>query len=557
MKNFKNPFFAAVLLAAFTTLLIWSCGKTEDLTKDVNFFVDGDLIKVPLAIQFVDANEANLAQNEAQDNDNSYFPDFEIKVTGRDAGKVYSMVLSKEFRVEKGIIEFAAKKTDMPTIDGSKTLEFTVEATSKSNKYLKVVKSFILTDTSTAVEVIPVINLNAPPKGVSVTKATIDTDANGAIATQINTNNSASAEKVEVNVPAGTKFYTADGKELIGKVEVQLVHFNNRDSATSLAAFPGGFGFDHAIDINGKQTEPGRFSTYGFIALDMNVGGTPVKNFSGTGLEVTMGINPDSPNPDETGKIQAGDKIPVWSIDVNDIEKGWKEEVVGTVTGSGNDLKVTFNQKHLSFWNLDIFWNSCPTTSIKFPATGVIPGYYYMEAITVNTGSVLTQWSDNISNNCIKTLRHIPRNTLYYLKIYKIVGCSRQLIYRSQHFGGCAPVTLTLQRMPSASSIITVAGQVSGHCASRPSIILRPTSTVYYRPSGTTCWTMLGVVSNGYFALSGVLPPSAQSFDFKVVVGGFATQYFYNKTPDPALLNSAYNLNNILIPAQYCKMIGF
>ncbi len=577
MKNFiKNPMFWAILLASASTFMMGSCGTKEDLTKDVKLYIDGDFIKVPLTVQFQDANEANLPATEAENKNNAFFPDFDIAVTGRDAAKVYTMVLNKNYRLEKGVVEIATKQADLPTGDGKKTLEFTIEATSKTNKYLKIVKSYVLTDSTTTMDVIPVINVKSPPKGIAVATASIAVGANGATtATKISTSSSASIDKVDINVPAGTKFYSKDGKELTGTVAVQLVHFNNRDSA-ALAAFPGGFQTSKATDLTGKALGSSIFSTYGAMSLEMTVGTTAVKSFSGTGLEVTMDINPNSPSPDQAAKIKAGDQIPVWSIDQNEFDKGWKQEKVATVTaGTGNSLKVTYNQDHLSLWNLATIWATC-TSVVTYPGTNFTPGYYYTEVVNVPEGNVAQSFYQNVARTTY-TILTLPRNDNFYLKFYKVIGCGRILVYTSQKFGSCGLTPLTLTANANGvASLFSVSGQVSGYCASQPLLLVRPTSTVYYRPStGSTnnnaCWTLLGAVNNGYFNLSAAVTTSGanQSYDFKVIIGGFKTQYFMNKSVDkapltlpdgrpvPQLTNGAYyDLQNIILPQEYCTALG-
>jgi hypothetical protein len=543
----KITLFCTALLASI--FIVMACGKIEDLTKDVELKVDGDIIRIPVSLQFIDPNAAGAGDEM----------DIEVKFTGADANKLYSTVATKEFLVGGGVVDIAVKKTDAPDPKTGKKLEFTVIASSKSGKYLRTIRNISVSDTNTAFVTIPMVNLSAPPVGVSVQKTTVTTDANGTTAAKTITNTN--TEKLEVTIPAGTKMYAADGTELKGTVNVQVVHFSPT-SLASLESFPGGFSVNKAVDINGTAIGAGSFTTAGFMAIDMSVGDKEVKTFSGNGITLKSDISPSIIKEDNT-KIQVGDQIPVWSL--NETDGSWIRETTTTVAGTATNMTVTYAQKHLSMWNLDLFAGNCGGGRVVIPSN-VVPAFYYVEIVRVGGGSTLpSTWGGSTT----KRLSLRPGDVLsfnmgtqggFYLKLYNGTNplCPGDWLYESSQISLCGSTSTpaTFSAKGTIPSTVTVNIFVSGYCASTPNLALNPNITIYFKKAGCPYWAALGAMTGGFIASSGTLGVR-QSYDFMAVLNGIPTVFPSKTVPAEFGTGGAVTivLPKIAVPKTYCSQI--
>lgn len=274
---------SAVLMLAF---LVTTCTEEarEDLIEGyvdgVNLNINTDIFRVPVAFYFGDANLD--AGGDAPDN-------LSITIEGPDKDLIYSTDGQRDLKPVAGFLEIGLDKEVMITEDDP--LELTVIA--EAPGYVKTVQNIVLYDTTYQYIPVNMVSLSAPPKGVSLQLGTTAADADGVMQdTAFSTPMVAGKEEMaSVKLKQGTKVMNAQGEELTGNIEVQLVHFDNR-SDESLASFPGGFTATNVVDENGNEMEPVEFVTAGFVALDMFVGNDEVTDFSEP-VEVEVGINPD------------------------------------------------------------------------------------------------------------------------------------------------------------------------------------------------------------------------------------------------------------------------
>jgi hypothetical protein len=526
-------FFMAIVASVF---IVIACGKIEDLTKDIQLKVDGDIIKIPVSLQFVDPQD-------------SVAPDVTISLVGTDANKLFTTIADRDFKVVNGIIDLAVKKTDAPNLAAGRKLDFTVVATSKSGKYLRTVRNVILTDTTVQFVTIPMVNLNKLPAGVTKATGTVTVGDNGAATTQ--TVATTGTEKLEVTIPAGTKMYAADGTELKGTVNVQVLRFsglNDDANRNTLMSFPGGFDVPRAVDETGKPIAAGTFTTAGFIAVDMEVGGKAVKTFSGAGATINMDITPGVKD-DKGNVVKPGDVIPVWSL--NEADGSWKKETTVTVGGTAAKPTATYSQAHLSYWNLDWYSAACFIGANVTIPSNVAAGWYYVEIIMGNgDGRVIKSTYMSIIPGQ-KIQFYLAPSGSYQLKLYYgNAFCRGDMAYRSADFQLCGGNTTTTMTAVTTRTSLNISVFVSGYCQSRPNLAINPNVVVYYKKSGCYYWSPLGVMTGGFLWSQGILNTS-ESYDFYVVMGGSGFA-FYNKTVPP---ESRYFFPNILIPQLYCNQI--
>jgi hypothetical protein len=513
MKNvFSFKSLSIILSLATAFAITQSCGTKADLTKDFAFNLDLDIIKVPLSLQIIDGNFDSGASPEG----------VTIELAGPDKDKFYSTIGEKKLTVTKGFVDFAIKKTDAPTVQNP--LSITVIA--KAPGYLRTIRTFTLTTAdSTQFQAMSMVNLAKPPAGVTIQTASVKVGANGTVAaTTLATTPVSSQEAVNVQIPAGTLFKDKDGNVLTGTAEATLVHFDNRNPA-SLAAFPGGFAVGSAKDANGANIGSGQFTTMGFLALDMTIGGKEVKNFSGAGIQISMDLNESSVNPVTGAPIAIGDSMPIWSL--NETDNSWVREQVGVVSGTAGNLKLVYTQKHLSYWNLDYFYGPSCNMGGTITFAGIpTANYYYMEVLNAVTNQVVQIYHNYIylSNGSTFNFFRAPDFPVY-IKLYSGTAyyCKGAYLGKSNTFSLCGAGTATFvlgAGTPPAPTLTTTVSAV-GTCASKPGIAIYPNVTVYYHEvggSGCNYWSFGGTMLRGQYITT--VFQAGKTYDILIIVGG-------------------------------------
>lgn len=554
----KNKFLsrlaamASACLLAF--LIVQACGKPEDLTKDVLLSVDNDLIRVPLSIRFLDPSVTSSGETADAQRDMKSVK-IKVRFVGTNVDKLFTTTgqkLTTLTEIEGGQIDIAVKKTSLVG-SGSNAINFSIIA--EAPNYLRTMKSFSINDTVPNFETFSMVNLTNAAQGIKIkSAANVLSVTNGMVTTARDVVVSDSAK---VNIPAGTVLKDKDGNNLSGNLSVQLVQFSPSDPIAA-SAFPGGFNPTEVKDENGASLGAGTFTSLGFIALDMDVNGTAVKQFGGNPISVTVDISPNLRNPDTGNPLQIGEIVPIWSL--NETTGEWKREGTGTISGTAANPKMTFQQTHLSYWNIDYFNPVCKYLQRFNWPTNIAPGQYYVELMNGFTGSVIKgSWQYINPNDRWQYYNHVilynmPNISNMYFKIYPSVNnplCPRsQDFTQTQHFNICtagASVALTSNAPSNVNPVLQVFA--SGSCASNPRVIIRPTLSVWFRPAGCWYWSPLGVMSNGSLTTTAI--KTRQSYDFVVVING-TPFYFYNKTiPEQA----NYILPQIVIPQTYCNSL--
>lgn len=184
----------------------------------------------------------------------------------------------------------------------------------------------------------------------------------------------------KVRIPAGTQMSLADGTAPApGPITLETVYFDNdTDPAVTpadgaLALFPGGL---TGMQVSGQN--PGSMASAGFAAIELrDSAGKLITKFNGQKVEVEMVIPDGTPYPsgstvgqdvDSNSVVSAGDTVPVWSYD--EIKGRWTPQLdaqgaqqIATVqtrtVGGQPELFVTFTSDHLSYFNLDFYFNTC------------------------------------------------------------------------------------------------------------------------------------------------------------------------------------------------------
>ncbi|MCF8429497.1 MAG: hypothetical protein K9G64_05135 [Bacteroidia bacterium] len=415
-----------------------------------------------------------------------------IKIAGPNADIVYSSDGSKNFTAGSGIFSLILEPGIKPS--PANTIKFTIII--ESNGYIKSITPIEIIDEGSKSFDIFMVKKDNPPLGVAVKDETIVLPSNGELAVttiiEIPLNNG-KQETAKLEIPKGTKMLDENGNIITGSVSVSLAHFDNRNQE-SLNSFPGGFTATNLIDENGKEMDPVIFETAGFISIDMNNGTQTVKSFSNP-IAVTMGINDNTINTETNTAVKEGDSIPTWSLDTKTGQ--WKKEAVAVIVKNSttNKLETVFNIPHLSWWNLDYYYNSCTYGSrITINSNTNSYTYRYMELVNSNN-TYFRSLYESVKNGNVIGFYRAPIGRSVKLRIYSGTNYYNKgsVIAESGLFQMCGNSTTISVNIPPPT-IVNI--DISGKCVVGGRVI-RPSLYVLFKEKGKYYYDYLGYMYNG------------------------------------------------------------
>lgn len=548
-------------LFVLSSLLLTTTCKDLDLdsiTDGVVLNLNFDVFRTPVILNFVDASPSNTNPPS----------NLNVRITGPDQNRVYTTDGQRDITAQDGFMEISVDRQDPITPDNPLQLTVVAEAPG----YLKTVQNVTLYDTSFQFIPVNMVSLTNLPQGVSRTNGTFavtttGASSNAAFATPLP---NGKQERASVTVRSGTRVRDANGNELTGTVNVDMVHFDNR-SEQSLNAFPGGLVADNVIGPDGNPLDPLQFVSAGFIALDMNVGNREVKTFSRP-VEVTVGINPNTINPETGMTVRPGDTIPVWSLNDDTGQWTYESETVIRMNPIGQ-MEAEFEADHLSWWNLDWFygnrctWREPVTLNLQSNFEGDNTPFAIARLVDDNTGARFgwPRWV-NLRNNTPMRLYNIPSDRTLRLQILNSANYYCQsVVYESAPFStSCqSHINIDVSNYQPNNNLLVQAA-VAGICeGENADIQVRPSAWIYFRESGCNYWSYLSYIFRGGF-YSNRLELGA-FYDFRVYYGG--QRYDFTDVPmqsttitvedytlDIELDNGVayFNIQNLRVPDQYC-----
>lgn len=565
----KINIWSLLLLCGALTFAV-SCNKENfinERTEGLNLNIDADLLRVPVSLQILDAAGNDIPEN------------ITVEISGPGVDKIYSTVGERALVVNQGIIDFAIDKNETPTPENP--IEFAVKVTAPG--YVPTVQSYFIRDVNQLQqERIFMVNRAAPPAGVSTASVGINASAEGtADPVTVTTDTGTEVqEKAEITFPAGTQFFDAEGNRITGNISAQVAYFDNR-SQESLDAFPGGFTAENVRDTEGNILDPVQFETAGFLAINLSAGSEEVRTFSQP-IPVSMSINSETLNPETGAPVAAGDVIPLWSLDENTGE--WTLEGTTTVSEQDGELKVDFEITHLSYYNLDWYYNICFIADVNIqsnitkihPGTGRYDHYGYpYEYFKVTIYNAATD-RPIISRGNFGPFFDGQDLSFFYapdMDIYMEISrgsywCS-EVVYTSEVFNLCTVGTLDLN-IPPAPERLSVNANISGVCSNAGrSIEIKPYAYFYYKKSNCLWYDWLGYFRAGEFVNNQL--EIGETYDFAIYYS--YDYYLFNDVTienttfefDGQIFNVAIDANNAIdinmtqipIPDEICDSFGF
>lgn len=510
--------------------LLSACNPFEDVLDGVTFFIGTDIIENPLTIQFVDANPLHDQQPR----------DLSVQIAGPDADQLFSLDGKLGPTADGHILNIAIEKTTEAT--PSDPLEFTVLASAPG--YLPVERRFRITDPSRfRLETVPMASLDALPPGVSRQTRMLNVPVGGTnsiinLATPLT---NGKQERALISIPSGTRFFDANGQEITGSVQVDLIHFDTRQWQ-GRQALPAGLDVDEAID-NGSSLGGGSFHTAGNIRLTMTQGNQQVKSFS-QALNVFIEIADDIVNPFTGSFLAQNNMIPVWSREEG--SRVWNREGNAQIFPENGKLTARYKQDHLSDWTISWFLiDRCDTpTALNFFSTTTEEeaNEYHMLEIDVMSkrGTVLRKY--------IRLARLYEGQQLFLYDVPStggLVDGLRVKVYDGySFFCGAAPVFVSPTRanvcidydFDLGSSLQTneqdtlLMTDMTFHArcdaADEDPLALLPTAAIFYRGFDNSCnepYRLLTTFVDGEATFQQLRV--GETYDFLIAAGGLYREY--------------------------------
>jgi hypothetical protein len=300
---------------------------------EMNVLFDANVIEYKATLVLKDANGKALPNN------------LNVVIGGADAKSIYDFSGTKQVFAPGGVITLGVTPKDVPT--AAKTLNFNVIITGQGYDDKNIPVSIALDQKSQIVNVTMLEVSKPSPVTAIATRTSPLVNGTTATATSLSTPSVGTvAETATVTVPAGVQMRDAAGAVITGNsVTIDMINYEAKDPATN-ELFPGAsLSAPNVVGADGT-TGSAFFIPAGFTSIKMFVNNKEVRNFSAP-ISVNVELDPNF-KPSATGvNVKAGDKLPVYSYDVNTGQ--FKYETLGTAAlNTRGKLSMTFPTNHLT-----------------------------------------------------------------------------------------------------------------------------------------------------------------------------------------------------------------
>lgn len=319
-----------------------------------------------------------------------------FSVTGPDADKVVNHLNTPKFRINaEGVVVLAINPELTPTPDAP--VNFTVVA--EAEGYLKVIKSFRYTarnNRSFSAQLI-----RADQKGTINTRQL-------EISQQATVEVPNGTEKLELEFPAGNRFYGENGETPNGPYDLALITYA---SANALSRVPGGTTVANPRNAAGQPLKNPFAITRvaGMVSMEISSKNQEVIKSFQAPLKTVMLLNPATVNP-ETGKaIQAGEHLDILSYDTD--QNLWKLEEEAVIQKNAKGALFTeFSISHLSYWLAAWTEEICATgPSFRFSSSFTnLDISYLTRLVNAKDGSLIREYYVSLNNGARLNVSLLP-----------------------------------------------------------------------------------------------------------------------------------------------------
>lgn len=370
LSNLRTIFLLSIILLG--TTFVFYCQKNPlDIRDD---FEDTFEMKINLDLGFTIVNgeirDAKTKKMIAQPVDIQLIHDMQDSTMFLSLNGHYI----SSYKAKDGLMQFAISKKYKPTVQRPFSMYLFV--TSKG--YLSSGRFIQLNDT--VPEVITLYMAQAPYDTGSINVEGIYSFSSGIVDTissvskktdrviDIVIDDSLHQNYFSIRIPKECQFLDAAGNALVGSVSAQVVQFDPSvlDIIDALPGSVTGLVMDKA-----QKESFGFFFTAGFCAINIFVNTIEASQFS-LPLKIGMDILDTIFNP-LTGKQSIENEIiDIWSYDISHGYWKWEKSGVLMRNSMSDNLSVSFNTNHLSYWNLG--WHMSATCDPVLQMNGAPEG---------------------------------------------------------------------------------------------------------------------------------------------------------------------------------------
>lgn len=488
MKRGKKivPWRPKVLILVLLALAMGACTKLSDPNDGSKFIVDYTLLKTNIAIECIDAQTGMLI---GQEDDKKV----RLIVTGESADAVLDLSGSSHdyYMSAHGLISLALNPAAkfLPSESAPLHLSFVASL----DGYFTASQSLSISRDGNYNLKIFMVDRENPPEGVTIVKAeNVGSLVQGIVQDELTVETEDGM--VRLTLPAGTIVKDDHGGPLNASLTITLAYFSNTEQ-TSLAAFPGGLIGRVAQD---GQILDGTFFSAGFMAIEVvDAIGKEASTFENNAI-LRMNLNAETYNPDTKNKVAAGDALPLYTYEAD--SGHWVYNQTVEVVAANNGLQATAHIDHLSYWGFDWFVEGICRAGIGLKFTG-------MDCDGATMEGIMRKKADNTYlsyvylyafNDSIVHLLNAPKNLPVYIDwntpLTSCMSCEAAPGTNPLAIANpCAANTLEVPVICQNSGI-SVMLNLTGYCVNNPSMAIKPSFGVWFRPADSYCWRWMPMV---------------------------------------------------------------
>ncbi len=451
----KISIVLSIIIVAFTIITACKRGITDDVRVNVNTAQYSNSI----LLRFVNANGASATRPG----------NFDVKITGTGANYLVNQDGQPNFFAKLGMAPLFVKNNQL--LSSSNRITFKIDVSAPG--FLRLVKDIVVTASEPSVVTVYLQEQGSPPLGVAI--KTIDIGLlNGVVQsdqTITTPTPSGTTETVTLQLDSGTQLLDANGVAISAGNVSTNIQFYSAQSPSANNAFPGGLEPQSVRGPDGNIIEGGlNFVTAGMFTMNMKAGNTEVKKFSKP-ITASIELNANQDNFETGNPIQAGDSIPVWSL--NEETGEWIYEGQATVFSDNGKLNAKFEMSHLSGWNLDWGWSyfgsygTCQKPLTVNIQTNLSGGNYEITMVTPNGNYLGALHSTPISNGMKAVFASTPNTANVKIRITDNNNGGK-LIGESELFNPCTKGSVAIVANGVAPDYVNIDVSIMASCSNKP-----------------------------------------------------------------------------------------
>lgn len=508
------------LLLISLSLVFSGLNSCKNPTENLDLIIDIGTSETTFGIRFYDAKTKLPVGKDLPSNQQ-----VKVIIEGQNKDYVYASDGSFTYKVDDGFLSLYIRPDIIPS--ESNVLKFKIVCSAAG--YLTSSQDVVVAAKGGMDIGIPMVSITDPPEGVTLKDTTIVVPSSGILQQSITVTTDAAPSSqgsgsASVLFPAGTKMVDNNGAIVSGNVSITFAYFNPLNEA-SAQAFPGGY------SVTTADNQDIVFSSAGFVALELeNSNGKKVKTFSNPSSpadSVILTINIPEGTKDQNGNtVQAGGLIPFWSF--NTENGSWQNEgnaLVVNPPGGSTQSQIRKPISHLSYWNLDYFWNACPVGARIRIEGNPNPGARYVVFYNAITGSVIKEKFVDLTENDEIQLLNVPYSAPMRVKVFDyncFYGPQSIPVGEVEIYYPCSGVYPLVINSSLGTPTDNVSLTISLFCPNQPNAEFRPTLPFWVlRDGGCNAnygWEFLGTMVNGNFSTSSL--KIGESYHFSTYYDG-------------------------------------